>query len=448
LSLPPLRLPFVSEAEARSISRTLEEPDWLLEQRLGAVGRVAELPAESNQLFTLYHDLRPVRFETIRTYSSTGTAGDAAEMPLPAGASALLSVRGDTIAARVIGDEARRAGVFVGTFSEALRERPDLLPAAIGSRDTLPADDAFAQVARAVWATGLLIHVPAGAHLDDPIVLRWEAGAPGRGLVSRTLVTLGDGAHARLLEEQVGSNGDPAGSSTEEQRLWWGTTELILGPGATLDVSGLQEFDTDTVAFVNRHAIVDTDAHLRWALASVGSLLHKSRIDNQLDGRGASVHQAEIAFGDAAQVFDLTSYTRHRGEDTTGDLLSKGVFSGRSRGYIKGLIEIQRSATGTDSFLGEFAMLLARKARSVTIPSLEIDQPNVRRASHASSVAPIDETQTFYLMSRGLDRETARKTIVLGFLEPVVARIPLPEVQDRLRALLDAKWPRVAAAAA
>ena len=92
-------------------------------------------------------------------------------------------------------------------------------------------------------------------------------------------------------------------------------------------------------------------------------------------------------------------------------------------------------------------MLLAKRARSVTIPSLEIDQPNVRRAAHSSSVGPIDEAQIFYLMSRGVDRETARRLIVLGFLEPVVARIPLPEAQDRLRALLEAKWPRAAEAA-
>jgi Fe-S cluster assembly protein SufD len=83
----------------------------------------------------------------------------------------------------------------------------------------------------------------------------------------------------------------------------------------------------------------------------------------------------------------------------------------------------------------------------VTIPSLEIDQPDVRRAMHSSSVGPIDETQVFYLMSRGLSREAARKAIVLGFLEPVVARIPLPEAQERLRTLLERKWPEVAPAA-
>jgi len=85
-------------------------------------------------------------------------------------------------------------------------------------------------------------------------------------------------------------------------------------------------------------------------------------------------------------------------------------------------------------------MLLSKQARSVAIPSLEIDQPDCRRVAHASSVGPVDETQLFYLESRGLDPDEARKFIVLGYLEPVVARVPLQSVQDRLRDLLEAKW--------
>jgi Fe-S cluster assembly protein SufD len=191
---------------------------------------------------------------------------------------------------------------------------------------------------------------------------------------------------------------------------------------------------------VNRTASLDRDAQLRWAIASVGGAYVKSRIDNRLVGRGSSVGQVEIVFGAGDQHFDLTSYTRHLGEDTTSDLLSKGVLQEASRNFLKGIITIERSATGTDSFLGEFGMLLGKKARSVAIPALEIDQPNVRRASHSSSVGPLDETQLFYLQSRGIDRETARKLIVLAYLEPVVARIPLPDAQDRLRTLLESKW--------
>jgi Fe-S cluster assembly protein SufD len=76
----------------------------------------------------------------------------------------------------------------------------------------------------------------------------------------------------------------------------------------------------------------------------------------------------------------------------------------------------------------------------VAIPSLEIDQPDCRRAAHSSSVGPIDEGQLFYLETRGIEALEARKFIVLGFLEPVVARVPLEEAQDRLRDALEAKW--------
>jgi Fe-S cluster assembly protein SufD len=112
----------------------------------------------------------------------------------------------------------------------------------------------------------------------------------------------------------------------------------------------------------------------------------------------------------------------------------------RARSFMKGLITIEKSAVGTDSYLGEFGMNLSRTARAVAIPSLEIDQPDCRRAAHSSSVGPIDENQLFYLESRGIPPDEARKFIVLGFLEPVVARVPLADARDRLRDALESKW--------
>ncbi|HET7676440.1 MAG TPA: SufD family Fe-S cluster assembly protein [Candidatus Limnocylindrales bacterium] len=427
-------LGFATEDLVRSLSRDLEEPDWLLEQRLAALARYAESPIERNRLWTTYVDLRPVRFAEIEPWGGVDSVAAPTADP-PPGAAALLHVRDDAVVERALSAEARDAGVFLGTFSEVLRERPDLAGELLAGESPLPADDKFGQLTVALHALGVVVHVPQGVSLAAPIVLRWSVGAAGRGLFARTLVSLGRDAHARILEEQA-----EAAPADGAQRLYAGTTEVRLGDGATLDLAAEQDFGPGTVSFLNRAASVGRDATLRWALASVGGDLVKSRIDNDLVGRGASVQQVEIGFGGGSQLFDLSSYTRHLAPDTTGDLLSKGVFQDRARGYMKGLIAIDRLATGTDSFLGEFGMLLSRKARSVTIPSLEIDQPDVRRAAHSSSVGPIDEGQVFYAMSRGLPRDVARKHIVLGFLEPVVARIPLPEAQERLRALLDRKW--------
>jgi Fe-S cluster assembly scaffold protein SufB len=434
-----LKLPFAGEQIVRDLAK--DEPGWLRDDRLTALAAYSDLPLEQNQLFTLYVDLRAAKWADIEPYQAAGDAPKVSTV-VPEGAAALIEVAEDRVVARGLSDAARKGGVVIDTFANVLRDQPQLLRDAIDGGTTLPDNDKLAQFARAHAALGLLVHVPRNVVLEQPIVVRWSMGEPGRGLVSRSVISLGENAQASVLEEQVASEAHPA--SAEKQSLWWGTTEVRLAAGAHLSFAGQQDFGPSTLAFVNRHATLERDAQLKWALASVGAQLHKSRIDNRLVGRGAGVRQVEIGFGDGRQLFDLTSYTRHIGEDTTGDLLSKGVFLDRARGYFKGMITIDRSAKGTDSFLGEFAMLLAKSARSVTIPSLEIDQPDVRRASHSSSVGPIDETEIFYLMSRGIPREVARKFIVLGFLEPVVARIPLEQARERLRRLLDAKWPKPA----
>ena len=439
-----LNLPFAGEELVRRISASAGEPDWLLADRLVGLAAYGELPVETNSLFTLYVDLRAARWTEIQPYLEVTDAAQVSEV-VPEGAAALIEVSDGRVVARALSEEARAAGLVVDTFANVLRDNGALLRELIDGGAHLPADDKFAQFARSHAAVGLFIHVPRNVVLERPIVVRWSAGEPGRGLVSRSIVALGENAQARILEEQVSSTATDPGAGAQ-QSLWWGTAEVVLAHGAQLSFAGQQDFGPRTLAFVNRHATLDQDAHLNWALASVGAELHKSRIDNRLVGRGSGVSQVEIGFGGARQLFDLTSYTRHIGQDTTGDLLSKGVFLDRARGYFKGMIDIQRTAKGTDSFLGEFAMLLTKQARSVTIPSLEIDQPDVRRASHSSSVGPISEDEIFYLMSRGIPRDVARKFIVLGFLEPVVARIPLPEAQDRLRQLLEEKWPQSAVA--
>ena len=216
-----------------------------------------------------------------------------------------------------------------------------------------------------------------------------------------------------------------AEGETVPQGFFHGTTEVVLGAGAALAMASIQDLPASQVAFQHRHAAIGEGASLHWALAQLGGRLVRSRVDNRLEGDRSSVEQVEIVFGGEQQLFDLTSYTRHIGRDTTGNLLSKGALLDRSRSFMKGLITIEKSAVGTDSFLGEFGMNLSKAARAVAIPSLEIDQPDCRRAAHSSSVGPIDATQLFYLESRGIAPDEARKFIVLGFLEPVVARVPL-----------------------
>jgi Fe-S cluster assembly scaffold protein SufB len=426
----PSDLPFtfVTGELAERLAKERDEPQWLRDERLAAVQTFESLPIETNQLYTPYIDLRGAALEAAEPYVLDGPPR-----------------LGDDLAA--IDAAGLPDGVRVETMSQWLERDPAGFRAALEGGSTLPADDKLAQVARGLWSHGRHVDIAAGMTVEQPIALQWPAAEPGRALMTRTFVTVGDGASASIVEELGaaaaeggGPNGSRAPGEAGVQGFFHGTTEAILGAGATLAFASIQQLGEDQVSFQHRHAGLAEGASMRWALAQLGGRLVRSRVDNRLEGDRSSVEQVEIVFGAGEQLFDLTSYTRHVGRDTTGNLLSKGALLDRARSFMKGLITIEKSAVGTDSFLGEFGMNLAKATRAVAIPSLEIDQPDCRRVAHASSVGPIDPTQLFYLESRGIDPDEARKFIVLGFLEPVVAQVPLESARDRLRELLDEKW--------
>ena len=419
-------------------------PEWLAADRRAAFEAWSALPGESNMLYTPYIDLRAAQLEKAAFVTDHGSERGVGTVPPDA--DGLIEIDEGRVAAVALSSTAQAAGVVLRPLLDDVDSVRDLLDGG----PSVASNDKFAQLTRALWSQGVLVDIPAGVTLERPIVVRWAVGAPDRALITRTVIRLGDKAHGSIVEELVeseagasssaGAASSAGASPASGQAFFAGTTEVTLGADASLQVASLQELGSETVAFQHRHATIGESATLQWALAQLGGRLVRSRVENRLVGDRSSVEQVEIVFGAEEQLFDLTSFTTHIGRDTTGDLLSKAALLEKARTYLKGLITIEKSAVGTDSFLGEFGMNLSKSARSVAIPSLEIDQPDCRRAMHSSSVGPVDELQLFYLESRGIPPDEARKFIVLGYLEPVVARVPLASAQARLRELLEAKW--------
>ena len=432
----PTDLPFswVDRELVEAVADAHAEPAWLREDRRAALAAFDALPVESNRLYTPYVDLRAASLdEAAPVLWQAGDGG--APGVVPGDVAARIELTEDGVASRFVGEAAAAAGVRVLTLSELVARDEPLARSLLDGAPLLPREEKLAELSRAAWSAGVVVHVPAGVRVERPIVVRWTLGS-SRSLIARTLLVLEDGAEASVVEELVAADGLVPGT----QALFSATTEIRLGAQARLALASLQELGPDHVVFQQRRADIGEGADLRWALAQLGGRLVRSRVDNVLSGDRSTVEQVEIVFGADDQLHDLTSYTRHVGRDTTGQLLSKGVLLDKARSYLKGLIQIEKTAIGTDSYLGEFGMNLSKSARAVAIPSLEIDQPDCRRAAHASSVGPIDELQLFYLESRGIHPDEARKFIVLGFLEPVVVRVPLEEAQDRLRDALEAKF--------
>ena len=234
----------------------------------------------------------------------------------------------------------------------------------------LPANDKFAQLTRgALDARAWSSTCRPASTSSKPIVVRWARRCPDRALITRTLVASAPGRTASVVEELVVGARD-APMPTPARRSSRARPRSSLGDGRVASRSpASRSCPTNVVAIQHRAAEIGEDATLQWALAQLGGGSSAAAVDNRLVGDRSSVEQVEIVFGGDEQLFDLTSYTTHIGRDTTGDLLSKGALLDQARTYLKGLITIEKTAIGTDSFLGEFGMNLSKQARSVAIPS-------------------------------------------------------------------------------
>ncbi len=393
--------------------------------RADALKAFSSLPTEANLLFTGYVDLRAADLEGSTLLAPPVSISELPASELPAGAAALISISARGVGIH-LGAEARAAGLTVGPL-------PGNTPLVGAESDRMTA------LIGACWNSGTEISLSSGS-ITAPIIIRIESPAQGEALLARIAVKLGENVSATISEEVTGRSADSGiTSGTTARALLATTSEVTLGKGAKLRLASIQELPEDVVYLPVRRHEFGANAELQIAAAQIGARLVRGRIDHQLTGNGSKVRQVEVVFAGADQLHDLTTYSLHAGEKTVGDLLAKGIFAGKARGFVKGVTTIPRSGRGTNSYLGEFGMLLSKTARSVAIPSLWIDQPDCERAAHGSSVGPIDPNQIFYLRARGLTEAEARRTIVMGYLEPVVAALPLEEEADRLREVLAAK---------
>ena len=213
----------------RGTAGAAADPDWLLADRLVGLRAFGTLPIETNPLYTTYVDLRNARLADVRpcTGPAAVVTGAARTKLLPDGAAAYAE------SALVLSAEARAAGVILETLADLQARDPGLFRQLLDGGCALPENDKLAQMTRALWSQGLLLHVPNGVRLERPVVLRWKVGAPGKALFSRTVISLGEDAEVSVVEEQVASGSAERSDASEAQAFFAGTTEAVVGAGSS-----------------------------------------------------------------------------------------------------------------------------------------------------------------------------------------------------------------------
>jgi Fe-S cluster assembly protein SufD len=218
-------------------------------------------------------------------------------------------------------------------------------------------------------------------------------------------IVMGRGSRARFIERRDGAFAKAG-------------IELVLGDGASAEYVSNAVVEGGTT-FIERTARLSKDASLRWVDLSSGDAFNRSSVTTLLEGPGASVRSLAASFGWGQGQTDSHQEVRHLAPHTTSDLRYRGVLAGSAKAIIRGLVRIPKGVTGCNGRQQEDVLLLSPKAEASTVPKLEIENNDVR-CGHAATTGRLDEDKLFYLMSRGLDRPEAVRTMVEGFLAPVV----------------------------
>src|SRR4051812_23755670 len=174
----PSDLPFTfaDRGLAEALSAERAEPDWLRAERLTAARAFEALPIEPNQLYTLYLDLRAAELADVRPYIRTASVpAPGVPFELPPGVAGLIELHEDSVGGLALARDAAARGVILETFGAAVARDPDGFRAELEGGAGLPADEKLAALARGFWNQGVRLHVPAGVHLAEPIVIRWSA---------------------------------------------------------------------------------------------------------------------------------------------------------------------------------------------------------------------------------------------------------------------------------
>lgn len=284
------------------------------------------------------------------------------------------------------------------------------------------------RAAAAAWSSfdeAQLITV-SGEELVQVNLIREDLGTTARA--THTIIEAAPHARGLLILEHRGS------------ALMTENVEIVVGDGAQLTVVTVQQWDDDAVHLSSHHATVGRDASLTHIVVSLGGGVVRVNPSIHLDHQGANGEAYGAYFADAGQHLEQQVFMDHVAERTRSRVLYKGALQGEGAHTVWiGDVLIRRSATGTDTYEANNNLVLSEGTRADSIPNLEIETGDIEGGGHASTTGRFDDEHIFYLQSRGISEEEARKLVVRGFLVEVFAKIGHPETEARLQAAVEAE---------
>jgi Fe-S cluster assembly protein SufD len=298
-----------------------------------------------------------------------------------------------------------------------------------------PQEQAFVALNTAFLDDGAVISVPANRRLEQPIYLLFVSTAPSRPVVSypRTLILLGAGSEAKIVESYLGIDGSAYFCNA--------VTELVGDAGAIVEHVRLQQESDDGFHIGSLTANLARGCHLTTHALSLSGGLVRNNVRVILNGEGAACVLNGLYLADGKQHIDNFTEIEHAQPRASSLELYKGILGGSAHGVFNGKIIVHKDAQKSDARQTNKNLLLSPNAMVNSKPQLEIYADDVK-CSHGSTIGQIDADAMFYLRSRGLDVEQARSMLSFAFAADVVGRIKIDSLRKRLDEYLVARFGR------
>ncbi|AXQ79359.1 Fe-S cluster assembly protein SufD [Streptococcus chenjunshii] len=409
-----------------NFSQAKAEPTWLQERRLTALAKIdqLELPKIERVKFHRWN----LGDGTIEENNYSGAVPDFTAL----GDNPKLVQVGTQTVLEQMPPELAQQGVVFTDFYSALAEQPQLIEKYFGSALKFD-EDKLAAYHTAYFNSAAFLYIPDNVEIEQAIegIFYQDSDSPV-AFNKHILIIAGRNSKLTYLErfETIGSGHQPTSANI--------SVEVIALAGSQVKFSAIDRLGNNLTTYISRRGRHDNDAVIDWALGVMNEGNVVADFDSDLIGEGSQAHLKVVAASSGRQVQGIDTRVTNYGRNSVGHILQHGVILERGTLTFNGIGHIIKGAKGADAQQESRVLMLSDQARSDANPILLIDENEVT-AGHAASIGQVDPEDMYYLMSRGLDRETAERLVIRGFLGTVITEIPVKDVRDEMIAVLDTK---------
>ena len=403
----------------QEFSQLHAEPEWLANLRQMAFDKIdqLDLPIIERVKFHRWNlgDGRISDSEPLTSVPDFTSLGDNLKF---------IQMGTQTVLEQLPADLAEQGVVFTD-FHTALEEIPELVEKHFMSAVKYD-EDKLAAYHTAYFNSGAVLYVPDNVEIDQPIEgIFYQDSESDVPFNKHILIIAGKHSKVNYLErlETYGEGSVPATANI--------TVEVIAQAGAQIKFSAIDRLGENVTAYISRRGKLDNDAMIDWAIGVMNEGNVVADFDSDLYGKGSHADMKVVALSSGKQVQGIDTRVTNYGCNSIGNILQHGVILEKGTLTFNGIGHIIKGAKGADAQQESRVLMLSDQARSDANPILLIDENDVT-AGHAASIGQVDPEDMYYLMSRGLDKATAERLVVRGFLGSVIVEIPVKEVRDEM----------------